>query len=1065
MVVDREAFRFRLLVRICSLVAVVTGALVLLGWSLGLPSLTSLGSAKIPMAPSTAVLFVLYGTAAFLRAHVPLHRGAYRAGLILNMAGALVAAPLFFLSILGIHPGIEHLGFPVTGMVGGAPIGHMSPVTAACFLLASLSFFALPLSFTERARRARATLYPASLLVAASFVLLLAYLFGTPLFYSGSFIPPAAPTSGAFVVLGIALLALALPHARLLRGEEEQITRTEYVLLLVFFLLVVGIVTVGYLYQQNHERRYRNGVESELSAIAELKVSELVQYRKERLADAAVFFRNASFSGMVRRFLEQPGDAGALREIRAWIGNYGAQYECDRIFLLDTRGVTRISVPETPRSADSTISRRASEIARSGQVAFQDFYRNEHNGKILLAVLIPVLDEREGSRPLGVLVLRIDPEKYLFPLISHWPSPSRTAETLLVRRDGNDVLVLNELKIHRNTALTLRVPLASNSEQPAVKAVLGKKGIVEGRDFRGKPVLADVREVPDSPWFVVARMDLSEVYGPAREQLWWMVFLVCVLLLAAGTGVGLVWRHQRARFYRERYEGERERIWLQDVISRSLDEIYVFDPRTLRFKFVNTGGLRNIGYNMEEMAALTPVDIKPEYTEEAFRSMIQPLVSGEREVLVFETVHRRKDGSEYPVEVHLQLVSAAGGVVFLAIVNDIAGRKQAEEERRKLERQLQTANKMESVGTLAGGIAHDFNNVLTVIIGYGEMLKLRIANDPKAVSDLDEILRSAERASVLTRQILTFARRQIIELSNLDLNRVVTDLERLLRKVTREDIEIKTFLAEGLPTIRADQGQVEQVLMNLSLNARDAMPGGGQLVVETHDAWLEDEYVAQYPYMKAGRYAVLSVSDTGIGMDEGTRERIFEPFFTTKGPDKGTGLGLAVVYGIVKQHNGFIHVYSEPGKGTTIRIYFPAVDVSPDIQVVAPRGIIHGGSETILLAEDEESIRNLTEKTLSSYGYRVLAACDGEEAVGIFRRHDTEIAMAVLDVVMPKKGGKQAYDEMAATDPGLKVLFLSGYSANAIHDSFVLHPGIPFLQKPFGPGTLARKVREALDGK
>ncbi|OYV96454.1 MAG: hypothetical protein B7Z62_08160 [Deltaproteobacteria bacterium 37-65-8] len=250
---------------------------------------------------------------------------------------------------------------------------------------------------------------------------------------------------------------------------------------------------------------------------------------------------------------------------------------------------------------------------------------------------------------------------------------------------------------------------------------------------------------------------------------------------------------------------------------------------------------------------------------------------------------------------------------------------------------------------------------------------------------------------------------------------------------------------------------MEQVLVNLSLNARDAMPGGGQLVVETQEARLDEEYVKQNPYMKPGRYAVLAVSDTGVGMDEATRERIFDPFFTTKGPDKGTGLGLAVVYGIVKQHNGFVHVYSEPGKGTTFR---PA-----DAKVAVVQGIVRGGSETILLAEDDESVRHLTEKILSSCGYRVLSARDGKEAVDIFRRHEKEIAMAVLDVVMPKMGGKQAYDEMIMTAPGLKVLFLSGYSANAIHDSFVLHPEVPFIQKPFGPGALARKVREVLDRK
>ena len=253
--------------------------------------------------------------------------------------------------------------------------------------------------------------------------------------------------------------------------------------------------------------------------------------------------------------------------------------------------------------------------------------------------------------------------------------------------------------------------------------------------------------------------------------------------------------------------------------------------------------------------------------------------------------------------------------------------------------------------------------------------------------------------------------------------------------------------------------------MNLCLNARDAMPEGGQLVIETGVTSLEEGYLKQYPYMMAGRYAVLSVSDTGIGMDEKTRERIFEPFFTTKGPDKGTGLGLAMVYGIVKQHNGFIHVYSEPGKGTTFRVYFPEVDAPADAKVIASQGVARGGNETILLAEDNESVRHLTEQTLVSFGYKVLIACDGEEAVDIFRRNGKETAMAVLDVVMPKMGGKQAYDEITKISPGLKVLFLSGYSANAIHDSFVLHPGIPFLQKPFGPSTLARKVREVLDRK
>ena len=507
---------------------------------------------------------------------------------------------------------------------------------------------------------------------------------------------------------------------------------------------------------------------------------------------------------------------------------------------------------------------------------------------------------------------------------------------------------------------------------------------------------------------------------------------------------------------RHRMEEDRSRLAM--AVEQSAEAIVVTDLEGT-ILYVNPAFETISGYSVEEAVGKNPRILHSGIHDESFYKKMWGTL-GRGEIWTGHFINRRKNGSVYEEDATISPVRDPSGdiISFVAVKRDVTRMV-------SLEKQVRMAQKMESVGTLAGGIAHDFNNALTGIIGFGEMLKLRIANDPKALSDLDEVFRGAERASVLTRQLLTFARRQVIDLANLDLNDVVTGLVKLLRKVTREDIEIRTLLAEGLPTIRADQGQVEQVLMSLSLNARDAMPGGGQLVVETQEAWLDEEYVKQYPYMKSGRYAVLSVSDTGMGMDEETRERIFEPFFTTKGPDKGTGLGLAVVYGIVKQHNGFIHVYSEPGKGTTFRTYFPTVDFPPDPKAVASREIVRGGNETILLAEDDESVRHLTEQTLSSYGYRVLSSCDGDEAVGMLRRHGEEIAMVVLDVVMPKMGGKQAYAEMIKTFPGMKVLFMSGYSADAIHDSFVLRPGIPFLQKPFGPGDLARKIREVLDRK
>lgn len=419
----------------------------------------------------------------------------------------------------------------------------------------------------------------------------------------------------------------------------------------------------------------------------------------------------------------------------------------------------------------------------------------------------------------------------------------------------------------------------------------------------------------------------------------------------------------------------------------------------------------------------------------------------------------RKDGKKVTCEWFNTPLRDASGYVSgaLSMVHDIT-------EKTQLERQLLTAQRMEAVGTLAGGIAHDFNNALTGILGYGELLRARIAGDPKALADLDEISRAAERAATLTRQLLTFARRQVVEPVNLDLRDVVKDLMRFFVKVAGEQIEVKTFLAADTPTIRADRGQIEQVLMNLIVNARDAMAGGGQLLVETGGVILEEEYIQEHQYMKKGRYALLVVSDTGIGMDEATRERAFEPFFTTKAPGKGTGLGLSVVYGIVKQQNGSIHLYSEPGKGSIIKIYFPAIEALPDVRMGVKSEPIRGGKETILLAEDEESIRTLAERILKDIGYTVLTACNGEEAIEVFRRHREKIDLAVLDVVMPRMGGKEIFEVMRKENPGLKAIFMSGYSMNAIHEAFVIKPDTPFLGKPFVPTVLARKVREVLDG-
>jgi PAS domain S-box-containing protein len=668
------------------IVAAGFGFLALLGWTLPIPLLASLGPEFIPMAPSTALLFVVLGLATFWRARRPRSRAVQRWSAIVGIAGALVSLALAILSVQGIYLEVEHVGLPITGALNGVPLGHMSPVTALSFLLVSVSFLASRPSDRERTGRLIAAFALAAVVCLANYVFVLAYFVGLPLLYGGTLIPPALPTSLTFLALGLSLAASAQHQTRQPgRPGDATPARLANTFLLVFAALALTIVTVGYLYYRNYENQYRREVERQLSAIADLKVSELTQWRKERLGDGETFYDNPVFSQLVQRAFEDPPDAISRKQLQWWLNRVREAYHYDRVSLLDAHNIERLVTPGEPEPIAPDLANDIAAVLQSRQVTLLDFHRHPPDQAIHLAVLAPVLDPQDRNRAIGVVILRIDPRQYLYPLINRWPTPSETAETLLVRRDGNDVLFLNELRFQPNAALQLRFPLA-NAALPAAKAARGETGVAEGVDYRGAPVLADMRAVPDSPWYLVTRMDISEVYAPLQARLVEMAVLVSVMVLGAGAGVALVWRQQRVRFYKERYEIERERAWLQEVMERSLNEIYVFDAQSLHFIYANTGACRNLGYSPQELAGLTPLDIKPEMTPATFEALLQPLRSAQSELTVFETIHRRKDGSEYPVEVHLQYVTARGNPVFLAIINDITERRQAEKQIKKLNR-------------------------------------------------------------------------------------------------------------------------------------------------------------------------------------------------------------------------------------------------------------------------------------------------------------------------------------------------------------------------------------------
>lgn len=455
----------------------------------------------------------------------------------------------------------------------------------------------------------------------------------------------------------------------------------------------------------------------------------------------------------------------------------------------------------------------------------------------------------------------------------------------------------------------------------------------------------------------------------------------------------------------------------------------------------------------------------------------------------YEAVGLRKDGVVFPIEISEKPIPSQGRAVKILVIRDITEqkrakaaykqaviyahelraeineRKRAEALRNELEQQFRQVQKMEAIGRLAGGVAHDFNNLLTAIMGYTAMAADTLPSDHAAHPDLEGIQKTAQRAANLTRQLLAFARRQIIEPRILNLNDLILNVEKMLRRLISEDIKLTTLLTPDLAPLKADPGQLEQILLNLVVNARDAMPNGGELIIETANVSLDHDYARRHAEVTPGEYVLLAVSDTGVGMTEEVKARLFEPFFTTKEVGKGTGLGLATCFGIVKQNGGHICAYSELGVGTTFKIYLPQVEgVATPLVRPEPIDILAQGTETILLAEDEITVRDLAAQSLRQQGYIVLEAADGLEALELAQSQPKkEIHLLLTDMIMPRLGGANLAEQLRAVRPQLKVLFMSGYT-----DSTIIRYGLPktgsaFLQKPFSPRRLVQKVREVLD--
>ncbi len=667
---------------ICALVTMALGAAALVGWTTGRKALTAFDLASIPMAPSTALLFVLLGGVAAVAARPGRGRGARIATRGLTGLSAAASAVLLVASLRGTYWAVEHLGLQIDGRVAGWPLGHMSPVAAAAFLLVSVALLALDFPRVRFGRGRWLAVVAGGAVLVGGGAFFLAYMAGEPLLYRGSVLPPSAPTSTAFVALGLSVLFAA--RAREPRRDDDvRLPRgAEAMLAALFLLLAAGIVLWGTTWFREQERRLKERVDLQVSTIAKLKATELARWRTERLGDGRVLQESQAFRKLVDGFLAgalPPGDVAVLGQ---WLGSVRESYGYQSVEVLDAGGATRLSIPADAAPVEGDDGRHFSELLRSGEARLVDLHTHGSVGPLRMAVVVPVLLE---GQPRGAVLLGIDVPAYLDAHLSDWPVPSQTAATVLVRTEDDAVLVVRATPAEGKGREIERVPTAQ-AEPMFVRAALGEEMVGYFPRADGRQVVAAARRVAGSPWKLVAHVDAEEAFGPLRERLWLTVLAMAGLLAAVAAGVFAVWRRQLARVERGRRLAEREGASLRDVIERSLNEIFVFDPVTFRFLFANRGAARNLGYSEEELRGMTPMDLVPGLTADELGAMLRAADAKPGEVHREETLHRRRDGSLYPIEVNLQRVSAAAGDVYLAVIIDISDRRAAEVRIRHLNR-------------------------------------------------------------------------------------------------------------------------------------------------------------------------------------------------------------------------------------------------------------------------------------------------------------------------------------------------------------------------------------------
>ncbi len=961
-------------------------------------------------------------------------------------------------------------------------------------------------------------------------------------------------------------------------------SKIPYGFIALFFALSLIIIAACYYYSSKQRTFIKDALHSELSSLSRHH-AEQISVSQNKIMMTAGFFRNNTFRiQAINRFFSNPAQSGLRQVLSDWINLIRDSYRFKKVFISDANGFIRLSTDNNNGLSNNQPFAHFSEVKNQKDIIFKYIHRDKRTGDLHIDVITPLF---LNERPIGWLVFVADPTEELLS-IKTYLSSFKTQEDVLFNPESSSILYFKKVQ---DGASNIQYILTEETF-PEAKTLKDTSGIVEIIDHRGVPVVAALSPIKNSPWHLMTKIDKSEAYREIKKEAVGNMILCLTLITAAGFGVGLIWRNQQMKFYKSQYALEKEKsVILQKydhLTKHANDIVFLIDAESQNIVEANERAVEAYGYSEQELLSLNLKDIGAPETASLINTHYKEVL--EHNGYLFETLHKRKNGEIFPVEVSSRPIEINDKKYFFAIIRDISERKKAEREleeknkslrelediinrspavaflcsskeglpiefisanismygyhpsdliienkpftnliyqedlskfitnidkfyaekipdfsvqhrimtkageihwaesriwpifdnegnithyqgiliditeQKRLQEQLVQAQKMESIGALAGGIAHDFNNILTAITGYGHLLRMRLEDDKALRRYVDQILSSSERAAQLTQGLLAFSRKQIMSLSPVELNALLGDFKHFLQRLITEDIDIQIFTTPDKLTVMADRTQLEQVLMNLVTNARDAMPDGGSIIIETGTVYIDKEYIKSHGYGKPGMFALLSVTDTGFGMDEQTQKKIFEPFFTTKGVGKGTGLGLSIVYGIIKQLGGYINVYSEIGKGTTFKIYLPMIEGEAPIQQIAERStLMLSGTETILIAEDDITVRNLYKESLMAFGYEVIEAEDGEIAVKKFIENKDKVQLLILDVIMPVKNGKEAYEEIKKINPNIKALFTSGYTENVIHKKGILDLELDFIRKPVSPNELLRKVREILN--